>query len=79
MNGSPFISVVIPSYNRAHLSIAAVDSVLRQTYSDYEIILVDDGSSDQTIDALRQFSSDRCVNRDRFRYLSTKPGSERSS
>ena len=69
MSGQPFVSVVIPSYNRARLSIAAVDSVLRQTCSNFEIIFVDDGSTDGTTDALRQFSSEGCIDRDRFRYF----------
>lgn len=42
------ISVIIPTYNRAHLIGRAVESVLRQTYDDLEIILVDDGSRDNT-------------------------------
>jgi glycosyltransferase involved in cell wall biosynthesis len=65
----PFVSVVIPSYNRARASIAAVDSVLRQTYSNYEIIFVDDGSTDETPKILRQFLCDRGVSCDRVRYF----------
>ncbi len=42
------MSVIIPTYNRADLVKQAVDSVLRQTVSDYEIIVVDDGSTDDT-------------------------------
>ena len=42
------MSVIIPTYNRADLVKQAVDSVLRQTVSDYEIIVVDDGSTDHT-------------------------------
>ena len=43
-----FISVVVPTYNRAQLVLAALDSVLSQTYTNLEILVVDDGSTDET-------------------------------
>ena len=48
----PQVSVIIPTFNRAHMITKAVDSVLEQTYKDYEIIVVD-GSSDDTAAALK--------------------------
>jgi glycosyltransferase involved in cell wall biosynthesis len=47
-SSSPRISVIIPTYNRAPLIYRALDSVLRQTFSDFEIIVVDDCSQDET-------------------------------
>jgi hypothetical protein len=46
------MSVIVPTYNRARYVIRASDSVLRQDFHAYEIIVVDDGSTDDTRDAL---------------------------
>jgi len=49
---APAVSVIIPTYNRAHLLNQALDSVAAQTFRDYEIIVIDDGSNDQTRDSV---------------------------
>ncbi|WP_262966593.1 glycosyltransferase family 2 protein [Methylobacter psychrophilus] len=49
------MTVVIPTYNRAHFVTKAIDSVLSQTFADYEIIVVDDGSSDATKEKLKWY------------------------
>jgi cellulose synthase/poly-beta-1,6-N-acetylglucosamine synthase-like glycosyltransferase len=51
----PLFSVIIPTFNRVHLCRAAVESVLRQELQDFELIVVDDGSTDGTSEALIQF------------------------
>jgi len=52
----PTVSVIIPTYNRAHLIRRAIQSVLDQTFQDFEIIVVDDGSIDSTEQVIRGFN-----------------------
>jgi len=52
---TPEISVIIPSYNYAHLIRESLDSALAQTFTDTEIIVVDDGSTDQTREVLAPY------------------------
>ncbi len=51
----PLVSVIIPSYNRAHLVPTTIDSVLKQSFHDFEIIVVDDGSTDNTGEIVSAF------------------------
>ncbi len=50
-----FTSVIIPTYNRADLVRESVESVLRQSYPSVEIIVIDDGSTDQTKEVLKEY------------------------
>lgn len=54
-------SVVIPAYNAANHLQRSVGSILNQTYEDYEIIIVNDGSTDGTLESARTFQDDRVI------------------
>lgn len=55
MEQNPFVSVIIPVYNGSNFLNEAVDSVLSQSYDNYEIIIVDDGSLDTTWDIIQGY------------------------
>ena len=55
----PIVSVIIPTYNRRRLVQSAIRSVLCQTFTDYEVIVVDDGSTDGTTERLKKQFGDR--------------------
>jgi glycosyltransferase involved in cell wall biosynthesis len=58
-NRMPEVSVIIPTFNRAHMIEKAIFSVLRQTYKDLELIIVDDGSVDDTPRMVAKINDDR--------------------
>ncbi len=55
----PFFSVVIPLYNKANFIQQTLDSVLWQTFQDFEVIIIDDGSTDNSIKVVKQFKDQR--------------------
>ena len=57
MNNSPLVSIIIPTYNRAHLIGETLESITAQTYTNWECIVVDDGSIDNTLLILEDYSS----------------------
>jgi glycosyltransferase involved in cell wall biosynthesis len=54
-NVVPFFSVIITTYNRKNIVKKAINSVLNQTEQDFELIIVDDGSQDNTYDDLKKY------------------------
>ena len=49
------VSIIIPTYNRAHVIARSIESALHQTHQDIEILIIDDGSTDGTFDVVKQF------------------------
>jgi glycosyltransferase involved in cell wall biosynthesis len=56
---SPLVSVVIPSYNHRHYIGEAIQSVLGSTMQDFEIVVVDDGSVDDSVNVIEQINDRR--------------------
>jgi glycosyltransferase involved in cell wall biosynthesis len=55
----PFVSIILPTYNRAHLLPRAVESVLSQTFPEWELIIWNDGSTDETVKILDAYHDPR--------------------
>src|SRR6266545_4204728 len=65
--GAAMVSIVLPTYNRAQFLPAAVASIANQAFTDWELVIVDDGSTDNTADVVRPFLATqnvRCVRQD---------------
>ena len=58
---TPKVSVILPTYNRKTLIGKSVQSILDQTYSDFELIIIDDASTDGTWDIINEFSDPRII------------------
>ncbi len=65
----PFFSIIIPTYNRVHTLNVCLDSLANQQYKDFEIILVDDGSTDHTADFIKSNYPDERI---KYIYQSNK-------
>lgn len=59
----PLFSIILPTYNRAHMLPGALRTVKDQSFSDYEVLIVDDGSTDDTPEMIREWTKDT-----RFKY-----------
>jgi glycosyltransferase involved in cell wall biosynthesis len=70
MGGEPRVSVIIPTFNRARMVCEAIDSVLAQTMREFELIVVDDGSTDDTTAVVRS----RYAGEPRLRHFAKENG-----
>lgn len=59
MNTAPLVTVGMPAYNAERFISLAIKSVLAQTFTDFELIITDDGSSDKTVEIARSFNDTR--------------------
>jgi glycosyltransferase involved in cell wall biosynthesis len=57
----PLVTIVMPTFNRAHLLSRAINSVLNQSYTNWELIVVDDCSTDDTEQVVRKYYDDRII------------------
>ncbi|MCK4994901.1 MAG: glycosyltransferase [Candidatus Omnitrophica bacterium] len=57
----PQVSIIIPTYNRAELIGRSIKSVLQQSYQDFEIIVIDDGSNDNSGEVISSFNDERII------------------
>ena len=58
---TPKVSIILPTYNRAGLITETIESIQNQTYSNWELIIVDDGSDDNTEDRITQINDTRII------------------
>jgi glycosyltransferase involved in cell wall biosynthesis len=72
MNMPVLFSIIVPTYNRAHLISQTIESILKQTYTNFELIIVDDGSNDNTEEVVQGYLSARL-------YYYKKTNSERAA
>jgi glycosyltransferase involved in cell wall biosynthesis len=60
-NNNPLVTVIIPSYNHAQYIVEAIESVKSQTYDNLELIVIDDGSTDNTHEVLKSMPKDERI------------------
>jgi glycosyltransferase involved in cell wall biosynthesis len=68
-NGTPRVTVALPTYNRAELLSEALDSVLAQTFTDFVVVVSDNASTDETLDVVTRYGDPRIVYRRHDRNL----------
>jgi teichuronic acid biosynthesis glycosyltransferase TuaG len=59
LNHNPLISVIVATHNRAHILYETIKSILHQTYQNFELIIIDDNSNDNTYDIISSFNNSK--------------------
>lgn len=59
IENKPLVSIIMPTYNRENIIQNAIDSVLNQNYENWELLVIDDGSSDNTLELLNNINNDK--------------------
>lgn len=59
---NPLISIVMPSYNHGKFIAKSIDSILNQTYTNWELLIIDNNSTDETLDVLKKYKSEKRIN-----------------
>jgi len=65
LDNNPYFSIVVPTYNRGYIISNMIDSLLKQNFKDWELIIVDDGSTDNTKEVIEKYTK----NDSRIRYF----------
>ena len=58
---NPLVTIITPTYNRSEFILEAVESVIKQSYPHFEFLIVDDGSTDNTVELLQPYLKDERV------------------
>lgn len=61
INNQPLVSVIMPVYNSSKYLKEAIDSILDQTYKNFELIIIDDGSSDNSVEIIKNYNSAKII------------------
>lgn len=54
---NPLVSVIVPAYNNAAIIVETIDSIINQTYQNWELVIIDDASPDNTFEVLQQYAA----------------------
>lgn len=57
----PFFSIIIPTYNRGHFISTAINSVINQSHNNWELLIIDDGSTDNTQELISDYTDERII------------------